>query len=309
MAMNTLNPAPNAAALRVENVVKNYGPVQALKGISFEVGRGEVFGLLGPNGAGKTSLISITVTLERATSGSVKVFGYDVVTDPRSAKMNVGWCPQEVINHGYFDVEEILTFHAGYFGVRKPKARIDYLLNGLGLFEHRKKKVKQLSGGMKRRLMIAKALIHSPGLLLLDEPTAGVDVELRRRLWDFVEEQKREGLSILLTTHYLEEAERLCDRVAIIQRGEIKALDRTRKLVEQWSRKKMQLKLVSPIENLKHDELVDGHGSEWNFLVPMEKSLGQLLQETRISADQLRDVQVSEGSLEDVFVILTKETT
>jgi ABC-2 type transport system ATP-binding protein len=307
--MNQNSAAKGVAALSVESVAKNYGPVQALKGVSFDVARGEVFGLLGPNGAGKTSLISITVTLERATSGSVKVFGYDVVTQPREAKMNVGWCPQEVINHGYFDVEEILRFHAGYFGVRNPTDRIGYLLDGLGLYEHRKKKVKQLSGGMKRRLMIAKALIHSPGLLLLDEPTAGVDVELRRKLWDFVEEQKRAGLSILLTTHYLEEAERLCDRVAIIQRGEIKALDRTRKLVEQWSRKKMQLKLVNPIESLVHEELVNGHGSEWNFLVPMEKSLGQLLQEVRISADQLQDVQVSEGSLEDVFVIITKEAT
>jgi ABC-2 type transport system ATP-binding protein len=299
---------PNESpALTVDRVVKNYGPVQAIKGISFEVGRGEVFGLLGPNGAGKTSLISITVTLEKPTAGSVKVFGYDVVTDPRQAKMNLGWCPQEIINHGYFDVEEILTFHAGYYGVRKPKDRIQYLLNGLGLFEHRKKKVKQLSGGMKRRLMIAKALIHSPGLLLLDEPTAGVDVDLRRKLWDFVEEQKRAGVSILLTTHYLEEAERLCDRVAIINRGEIKALDNTRKLVQKWSRKKMHLTLTSPISGLKHAELVKGEGNDWNFLVPMEKSLGQLLQETHISAAQLQDVQVSEGSLEDVFVILTKD--
>ncbi len=296
-------------ALSVESVVKHYGPVQALKGISFEVKRGEVFGLLGPNGAGKTSLISITVTLEKATSGCVKVFGHDVASDARAAKMQLGWCPQEIINHGYFDVEEILGFQAGYFGIRNPKDRIGYLLDGLGLFEHRKKKVKQLSGGMKRRLMIAKALIHSPGLLLLDEPTAGVDVDLRRKLWDFVEEQKRSGVSILLTTHYLEEAERLCDRVAIINRGEIKALDRTRTLVAKWSRKKMHLTLMNPIDDLKHEELVKGHGNDWDFLVPMEKSLGQLLQETRISADQLRDVQVSEGSLEDVFVILTKDAT
>ena len=203
-------------ALSIEDVSKTYGRVEALKSVSFNVKPGEVFGLLGPNGAGKTSLISIVVTLEQATAGQVKVFGFDPSKDSRQAKMNLGWVPQEIINHGYFDVEEILNFHAGYFGVANPGERIHFLLDGLGMWEHRKKKVKQLSGGMKRRLMIAKALIHSPGLLLLDEPTAGVDVDLRSRLWDFVSQLRSEGLSILLTTHYLEEAERLCDRVAII---------------------------------------------------------------------------------------------
>jgi ABC-2 type transport system ATP-binding protein len=194
------------AALSIDGVHKAYGHIQALRGVSFEVEPGEVFGLLGPNGAGKTSLISIIVTLEKATSGTVKVFGHDVAANSREAKMRTGWVPQEIINHGYFTVEEILNFHAGYFGLWRPKERIEYLLDGLGLQEHRSKRVKQLSGGMKRRLMIAKALIHSPGLLLLDEPTAGVDVDLRTRLWDFVDELRREGMSILLTTHYLEEA-------------------------------------------------------------------------------------------------------
>ncbi len=295
------------AALSVESVKKSYGSVQALKGVSFDVKPGEVFGLLGPNGAGKTTLISITVTLERASSGSVRVFGHDVAKDPRQAKMNIGWVPQEVINHGYFSVEEILGFHSGYYSVKNPKPRIEYLLNGLGLFEHRSKKVKQLSGGMKRRLMIAKALIHSPGLLLLDEPTAGVDVELRTRLWDFVSELKNDGLSILLTTHYLEEAERLCERVAIIQKGEIRALDHTQKLIAEWSRKRIDLTLVRPVSALTHVDLVEGSDRHWKFLVPMGMSLGQLLQEVKISTDNLHDVQVSEGSLEDVFVTLTKE--
>ena len=281
-------------ALSVQSVAKDYGTVQALKGISFDIKPGEAFGLLGPNGAGKTSLISITVTLERPTAGAVKVFGHDVTRSPRHAKMQLGWVPQEIINHGYFDVEEIMGFQAGYYGVRKPKERIEYLLKGLGLFEHRKKKVRHLSGGMKRRLMIAKALIHKPGLLLLDEPTAGVDVELRARLWDFVTELRNEGLSILLTTHYLEEAERLCDRVAIINRGEIRALDKTHKLIEQFSRKKISLTLR-------------GSGEQMSYMVPMEKSLGQLLEELKVPADQLHDVQISDGSLEDVFMILTKE--
>ena len=177
-------------ALSIESVVKDYGSLRALDGVSFDVRPGEVFGLLGPNGAGKTSLISIVVTLESLTSGRARVFGHDVATEPRLAKVRTGWVPQEIINHGFFNVEEILRFHAGYFGRRDPGERLSYVLKGLGLWEHRHKKVKQLSGGMKRRLMIAKGLIHEPGLLLLDEPTAGVDVELRTRLWDFVEELK-----------------------------------------------------------------------------------------------------------------------
>lgn len=294
-------------ALEFTNVYKNYGSVQAVNGVSFEVKRGEVFGLLGPNGAGKTTLISCTVTLEKPSEGQVKVFGYDVADSPRDAKVNTGWVPQEIINHGFFNVEEILKFHAGYYGVKDPKERIDYILNGLSLFEHRHKKVKQLSGGMKRRLMIAKALVHEPGLLLLDEPTAGVDVELRLKLWDFVEELRRQGLSILLTTHYLEEAERLCDRVAIIHKGKIRAQGQTRQLIEEWSRKKVVLKLVSPVQSLMHPDLVKGQGSEWVFLTAMGKTLGALLAELNLSSDQLADVQVEDGNLEDVFVRVTHE--
>jgi ABC-2 type transport system ATP-binding protein len=298
---------PVEPALSIESVVKNYGPVQALQGVSFDVKPGEVFGLLGPNGAGKTSLISIVVTLEQATRGRVKVFGNDVAQNPRQAKVNVGWVGQEIINSGFFDVEEILKFHAGYYGMRAMGPRIEYILKGLSLWEHRHKKVKQLSGGMKRRLMIAKALVHSPGLLLLDEPTAGVDVELRLKLWDFVEELKGQGLSILLTTHYLEEAERLCDRVAIIHKGKIRAIGATRNLIEEWSRKKVVLRLVNPVDKLMHPDLVQGHGNEWVFLTAMGKTLGQLLQELSLSAAQLADVKVTEGSLEDVFMRLTQE--
>lgn len=297
-----------APALSVQNVLKDYGNVQALKGVSFEVGRGEVFGLLGPNGAGKTSLISIIVTLEKVTSGRVEVFGVDPVVAPRAAKINIGWVPQEIINHGYFNVEEILTFQAGYYGVKDPKPRIKYLLDGLGLWVHRQKKVKQLSGGMKRRLMIAKALIHSPGLLLLDEPTAGVDVDLRTRLWDFVSHLRSEGLSILLTTHYLEEAERLCDRVAIIHKGLLREVGPTRALIERFSPKKIVLKLLRSIENMKHKDLMFGEGMEWTLMINGEKPLAQLLQELNLSAADLREVQVLEGTLEDVFLRVTQDS-
>jgi ABC-2 type transport system ATP-binding protein len=304
--MATNNEIP---ALDFVGVVKNYDKVQALAGVTFSVKRGEVFGLLGPNGAGKTSLISIIVSLERATAGTVKIFGEDILTNPKLAKLNTGWVPQEIINHGFFSVEEILTFHAGYYGVKSPKARIGYLLNGLGLTEHRHKKVKQLSGGMKRRLMIAKALVHQPGILLLDEPTAGVDVELRTRLWEFVEELRRDGISILLTTHYLEEAERLCDRVAIINRGLIRAQGQTRQLVEEWSRKKTVLKLTQAREPMDHPDLIKASSTnqEWTFLTKMSKPLGQLLQEVQLPLNQLQDIVVQDGRLEDVFLKLTRQ--
>lgn len=295
-------------ALEVLNVVKEYPRVRALAGVSFNVGRGEVYGLLGPNGAGKTSLISIIVTLEKATQGKVKVFGHDVALDPKMSKMHTGWVPQEIITHGFFSVEEILMFHSGYYGVKQPKNRVKYLIDSLGLSEHKDKKVKQLSGGMKRRLMIAKALVHKPGLLLLDEPTAGVDVELRTRLWDFIDELRRDGISVLLTTHYLEEAERLCDRVAIIHKGTIRAEGQTRGLIEQWSRKKIILRLVNKIDGLRHPELDRGseNGDEWTFLTPMSKTLGALLQELQIPLSNLRDVEVQNGRLEDVFLKLTR---
>ena len=189
-------------ALIINELVKNYGAVAAVNNVSFSVDKGEIFGLLGPNGAGKTSIISIITTLEKPSQGQVQVFGHNVVTDSLITKKQVGVVHQEVINSGFFDVEEILNFQSGYYGKRKNKERIDYLLHKLALYPHRHKKVKQLSGGMKRRLMIAKALVHEPQLLLLDEPTAGVDIELRETLWDFVRELRQQGISILLTTHY-----------------------------------------------------------------------------------------------------------
>lgn len=293
-------------ALEISKIVKTYGANRALDGVSFTVQPGEVFGLLGPNGAGKTSLISIIISLETATAGSVKVFGLDVTEHRRQAKTMTGWVPQEVINHGFFTVREILNFHSGYFGVRQPKERVDFLMQTLGLWEHREKKVKQLSGGMKRRLMIAKALVHKPRLLLLDEPTAGVDVELRTKLWEFVEQLRREGISILLTTHYLEEAERLCDRVGIIYKGQIRALNKTRSLIEEWSRKKIIIRLRSPVLGFTHPDLIGGDGTEWIFVTRMNKPLGELLQELQIVLANLVDVQVHDGNLEDAFRKLTQ---
>jgi ABC-2 type transport system ATP-binding protein len=287
--------------LVVNQLVKSYGSQVAVKGVSFRVKPGEIYGLLGPNGAGKTSLISCVVTLQKPTSGDVQVYGIDPQKKPIEAKRHIGFVPQEIINSGYFDVNEIMEFQSGYFGFRKNNERIDYLLNRLGLWEQRNKKVKALSGGMKRRLLIAKALVHSPKVLLLDEPTAGVDIELRIALWNFVGELKREGLSILLTTHYLEEAEQLCDRVGILREGSLVQEGNTLELVRGLTKRKVTLKLKT--ENpIHHPDVIggDGHGS-WEFMVSSQKGVGELLNELALPVSALVDVKIEEGDLEDVF--------
>lgn len=207
--------------------------VVAVKDVSFCIQPGEVFGLLGPNGAGKTTTISMITGLEKITSGHVRIFGFDTQEDPLEAKKRVGVVPQEIVSQGFFNLFEILQFHSGYYGIARNNERISYLLHKLGLWTHRHKLMKQLSGGMKRRMMIAKALVHSPRLLILDEPTAGVDIELRNSLWDFVRELQEDSVAILLTTHYLQEAEALCDRVGIIHQGRMVQQCGTKELMEK----------------------------------------------------------------------------
>ncbi len=288
--------------LKVDRLVKDYGAQRAVNDVSFAMRPGEIFGLLGPNGAGKTTLISSIVTLEKPTSGRVLVFGLNVNEDPERAKMLTGFVPQELINHGYFDTEEILQFHSGYFGRRRNKERIDWLLHKLSLWEHRKKKVKQLSGGMKRRLLIAKALVHEPKLLLLDEPTAGVDIELRESLWRFVEELKAEGLSILLTTHYIQEAEQLCDRVGIIQKGRLRRVGPTRDLVRDLTKREILVRLKhEPKVEINHPYLFSRVGTEAIFQVPSTLGAGDLLDSLGIELREVADLLIREGSLEDAL--------
>lgn len=273
--------------LQVRDLSKTFGKVDAVKTLSFDVSPGEVFGLLGPNGAGKTTTIGIITTLESPTSGSASVFGFDVCREPLEAKRRLGVVHQEVINSGFFSVEELLKFQSGYYGIRKNQDRINYLLDRLGLHEHREKKVKQLSGGMKRRLMIGKALVHSPKLLLLDEPTAGVDLKLRENLWDFVRELRQEGVAILLTTHYLEEAELLCDRVGIINRGRLEAVGPTREIVSEFTRKKVVVETFS-------------RGRLETF-VGMQTSVAEVLASLDVPASDLKDINIVEGTLEEAF--------
>ncbi len=279
--------------LKVEHLSKSYGRLLAVNDVSFEIKPGEVFGLLGPNGAGKTSIISTIVTLEKPTLGKVKVFGKDVTKYPNEAKSQVGWVPQEVINHGFFNVEEIIQFHSGYFGKTISKNEIDNLLKRLDLYTHRKKKVKQLSGGMKRRLMIAKALCHDPKILLLDEPTAGVDIDLRESLWDFVTELKNSGVSILLTTHYLEEAERLCDRVGFISGGSLFKVGPTSEIINDFTKRTIEIYEVG--------------GNKITLKVPMEKGVFECIKQAGIDSSAIQDIKIIEGDLEDAFRAIMKE--
>src|SRR5260221_6458778 len=222
-------------SIQVEQVVKRYGHLHALAGVSLEIERGEFFGLLGPNGAGKTTLISILAGLNIATSGSARVMGHDVVSQYREARRALGVVPQELVFDPFFTVREALTIQSGYFGLRDNRAWIDEVLHNLDLTERADTNMRQLSGGMKRRVLIGQALVHKPPVIVLDEPTAGVDVELRQSLWGFIRKLNRDGHTIILTTHYLEEAEALCGRIAMPKAGRVVALHSTPNLLSRFA--------------------------------------------------------------------------
>jgi len=288
--------------LKVQSLYKRYSENYVVRDVHFEIHPGEIFGLLGPNGAGKTTIISAITTLESPSHGSVEVFGFDVQKYPLQAKSHFGVVHQEVIHTGFFDVSETVHFQSGYYGLRKNREREDYLLNKLGLWEHRHKKVKQLSGGMKRRLMIVKSLVHSPKLLLLDEPTAGVDIQLRESLWRFVEELRNEGVAILLTTHYLEEAEQLCDRVGIINKGQIHVKGLTGEVVSQFSQRKLILTLTHELKNeCELPRMVLG-GYEYTFCTPSDVSPMEFIKLKKINWESVLDLRIEDGSLEEAFV-------
>jgi ABC-2 type transport system ATP-binding protein len=233
-------------ALRIDRLVKRYGDFTAVDGISFDVPEGEFFGLLGPNGAGKTTTINSIVGLSKITSGSIQLFGLDVTKDWRATRRLVGLSPQEYNFDRYLSIRDILIYQAGYYGLhgKVVRERADELLERFGLTSKAKQIYTRLSGGMKRRLTIARALMFSPRLLILDEPTAGVDVELRLELWAFLRQLNREGTTIILTTHYLEEAEELCSRIGIIEAGKLVALETTRKLIGERSLQDVFLELT-----------------------------------------------------------------
>ncbi|MDE1947555.1 MAG: ABC transporter ATP-binding protein [Burkholderiales bacterium] len=292
-------------AVRFENVTKTYagarGPFNALAGVGFDIERGEFFGLLGPNGAGKTTLISVLAGLVRASSGRVSVMGHDVVDDYTAARKSLGIVPQELVFDPFFSVRESLRIQSGYFGVRHNDAWIDELLANLGLADKADANMRQLSGGMKRRVLVAQALVHRPPVIVLDEPTAGVDVELRQTLWQFIARLNREGHTVLLTTHYLEEAEALCSRIAMLKQGRVVALDRTSALLAGTASTMLRFKTdqVLPAA-LAAQARVTGRIVQLKAHDAAE--VETLLADLRQGGVKVEDLEIGRADLEDVFL-------
>ena len=269
--------------------------------MSFDIEQGEFFGLLGPNGAGKTTLISILAGLTRATSGKVTVLGSDVQADYAQARRKLGVVPQELVFDPFFNVREALRFQSGYFGVRNNGAWIDELLESLGLADKATANMRQLSGGMKRRVLVAQALVHKPPVIVLDEPTAGVDVELRQTLWQFISRLNRQGHTVLLTTHYLEEAEALCARVAMLKAGQVVALERTSVLLKAASGNVLRFKLDSELPApLRARARVTGRIVQ--LPVHDAHEIEQHLAVIRQAGLRAEDVEIRKADLEDVFI-------
>jgi ABC-2 type transport system ATP-binding protein len=269
--------------------------------VSFDIERGEFFGLLGPNGAGKTTLISILAGLVRATAGHVTVMGHDVVADFAAARKSLGIVPQELVFDPFFNVRETLRIQSGYFGVRHNDAWIDELLAELGLADKAGANMRQLSGGMKRRVLVAQALVHKPPVIVLDEPTAGVDVELRQTLWGFVARLNREGHTVLLTTHYLEEAEALCGRIAMLKQGRVVALDKTSALLAGTASTMLRFKTDDPLPPaLAAQARITGRIVQLKAhdAAAVESQLAAL----RAAAVRVEDLEIGRADLEDVFV-------
>ena len=274
--------------------------------MSFDIRQGEFFGLLGPNGAGKTSLISILAGLSRASAGSVKVHGCDVVTDYKQARRLLGVVPQELVFDPFFSVREALRIQSGYFGIQKNDDWIDELLSSLGLADKASSNMRQLSGGMKRRMLVAQALVHKPQVIVLDEPTAGVDVELRQTLWQFIARLNKQGSTVLLTTHYLEEAEALCSRVAMLKQGRVVALALTSELLRAASSNVLRFKIDSELPaELADKARITGRIVQFPAHNAME--IEQYLAAVRQAGLVAEDVEIRKADLEDVFLEVMAE--
>ncbi|WP_126172931.1 ABC transporter ATP-binding protein [Altericroceibacterium xinjiangense] len=304
------------AAISIRNLVKEYAghgdapPKLALKGVSFDVPQGGIFGLLGPNGAGKSTLINTLAGLVMKTSGEVSIWGHDIDHDARNAKASIGIVPQEIVFDPFFTPFEVLENQGGFYGIGKAHRRSEELLRAVHLADKRDAYARSLSGGMKRRLLIAKAMVHSPPVLVLDEPTAGVDVELRRQLWELVGELNAEGVTVVLTTHYLEEAEQLCDRIAIINHGELITNKPTRELVEMTREKIVCLTVDRDVTTPpSHPAFLKSEKTGPRAVeIAYDKdrlTAGQVLNLVQEQGYAIEDVTTREADLEDVFVQLT----
>jgi ABC-2 type transport system ATP-binding protein len=292
-------------AISFQSVSKTYhgakGEFRALKGVSFDIEEGEFFGLLGPNGAGKTTLISVLAGLSRASSGTVKVVGHDVKGEPAKARRALGVVPQELVFDPFFNVREILRVQSGYFGVRNNDAWIDELLHELGLSDKAGSNMRQLSGGMKRRVLVAQALVHKPPVIVLDEPTAGVDVELRQTLWQFIAKLNKQGHTVLLTTHYLEEAEALCNRIAMLKQGEVVALNKTSELLSSASASVLRFKIDSEIPSVLAG-LARITGRIVQLPAHNAAEIESHLSVLRNAGLEPQDIEIRKADLEDVFL-------
>ena len=294
-------------AIKVQQAHKHYDQLHALRGVDLAIERGEFFALLGPNGAGKTTLISMLAGLVRADSGTLEVMGHDVTRDYRAARRTLGVVPQELVYDPFFTVREILRLQSGYFGLRRNDAWIDELMHHLDLSNKADTNMRRLSGGMKRRVLVAQALVHKPPVIILDEPTAGVDVELRQTLWEFIKKLNQDGHTIVLTTHYLEEAETLCSRVAMLKQGRIVALDTTQNLLNSLTGKYVKLKLQPDNLPATLQPLLCAQDKECYTLALREYSqLEYVLAELRQANITVHKMELSKPDLEEVFVQIMK---
>ena len=289
------------SAVAFRGIARRWGNVQALDGIDFDVEQGEFFGLLGPNGAGKTTLISILAGLVRADRGTASVMGHDVVSDYRQSRRLIGVVPQELVFDPFFTVRETLRFQAGYFGLRRADTWIDEILVHLDLTSKADANMRTLSGGMKRRVLVGQALVHKPPVIVLDEPTAGVDVELRQSLWAFIRGLNREGHTIILTTHYLEEAEALCGRIAMLKSGRVVALDTKQNLLSRFAGISVRLAAARLPQRWQAQVLRQEEGL---FLLGLSShaELESLLADLRLAGIAIEDLALAETDLEEVFL-------
>jgi ABC-2 type transport system ATP-binding protein len=301
------------AAIRIEALSKTYaGGKRALNEVSLDVPRGQIFGLLGPNGAGKSTLINILAGLVTKTSGKAVIWGFDVDERPRNAKRAIGVVPQEIIFDPFFTPREALEIQAGLYGIPPAKRRSDALLAAMHLTDKAHAYSRTLSGGMKRRLLVAKAMVHSPPILVLDEPTAGVDIELRRQLWDYVKQLNAQGVTVVLTTHYLEEAEQLCDRIAIINHGEVVANEPTRTLIARAQEKVVVVTVDRDIDSVPDAicfdrvERLDERTIEIGYRKD-NVNAGEVLAAVQRNGLGIVDVKTRDPDLEDVFLSLVAE--
>ena len=293
---------PMFPAVDARQVHKRFGSVHALNGVDLRIEQGEFFGLLGPNGAGKTTLINLLAGLALPDSGHISVLGHDVVKQYRDSRRLLGVVPQELVFDPFFSVRETLRLQSGYFGLRRNDAWIDEVMHHLDLTDKADTNMRRLSGGMKRRVLVAQALVHKPPVIVLDEPTAGVDVELRQTMWRFIQQLNRDGQTVLLTTHYLEEAEALCGRIAMLKRGQIVALDSTKNLLSSIAGCRVRMKLVGALPASLLPQVVEQTGESYLLSLSSYQALETVLAELRLAGVTVQEMELQQPDLEDVFI-------